>query len=87
MRHVPMIVLHAPIPVGVVIGPRSEDRWTREQEALSKVLSRELAARSKLGRLVVVRRSGHFIQIDRPEVVIAAIRRVVQTVRTGSSIR
>lgn len=87
LRHVPMIVLHAPIPVGALIGPRSDDRWTREQEALSQVLSGELAARSKLGQLVVVRRSGHFIQIDRPEVVIAAIRRVVQTVRTGSRIR
>jgi pimeloyl-ACP methyl ester carboxylesterase len=76
-----MIVLHAPILVGAVIGPRAEDKWTREQEAFSQMLSSELAARSKVGKLIIVRRSSHFIQIDRPDVVIAAIRRVVQTVR------
>jgi pimeloyl-ACP methyl ester carboxylesterase len=66
--------------VGSVVGPRPADKWTREQETLSQTLSLELASRSKLGKLVIVRRSSHFIQIDRPEVVISAIRQVVQAI-------
>jgi pimeloyl-ACP methyl ester carboxylesterase len=81
MADVPIVVLHAPIKIGSVVGPRPDDRWTREQEALSQKLSLELAQRSKLGRLVIVRRSSHFIQIDRPEVVISAVREVVRAVR------
>jgi len=82
---VPMIVLHAPIGVGTVIGPTPQDKWTGEQEQLSLSISRELASRSRKGKLVVVRRSSHFIQLDRPEVVIAAIQRVVRSVRRGLS--
>ncbi|WP_309604653.1 alpha/beta hydrolase [Phenylobacterium sp.] len=40
-----------------------------------------LAARSSRGRLVVVPGSGHFIQKDRPDAVIDAVREVLATVR------
>jgi pimeloyl-ACP methyl ester carboxylesterase len=80
-----MVVLHAPIRIGSVVGPRPQDKWTREQEAMSQELSLELASRSKLGRLVIVRRSSHFIQIDRPEVVINAVTEVVRAARTRNA--
>ena len=84
LANVPMIVLHAPIKIGSVVGPRPDDKWTREQEALSQTLSLELATRSKLGKLVIVQRSSHFIQIDRPEVVISAVREVVRAGRAAA---
>lgn len=40
-----------------------------------------LAARSAHGRSVVVSESGHFIQLDQPQAVIDAIKKVVQEVR------
>jgi pimeloyl-ACP methyl ester carboxylesterase len=40
-----------------------------------------LAARSRHGRLTVVEGAGHFIQNDRPEVVISAIQEVVEAAR------
>ncbi|HEV2864047.1 MAG TPA: alpha/beta hydrolase [Pyrinomonadaceae bacterium] len=47
-------------------------------------LQTELAGRSTAGRLVVVEGSGHHIQHDRPEVVIDAVREVVEAVRRKS---
>jgi pimeloyl-ACP methyl ester carboxylesterase len=82
-----MVVLHAPIRIGSVVGPRPQDKWTREQEALSQKLSLELTQRSKLGTLVIVRRSSHFIQIDRPEVVISAVSEVVRAARARGAWR
>jgi pimeloyl-ACP methyl ester carboxylesterase len=43
----------------------------------------ELAARSHRGQSVVVSGTGHFIQLDKPEAVIDAIKDVVATVRGG----
>ena len=42
-----------------------------------------LAARSTRGRSFVVPNAGHFIQRDRPDAVIAAIKEVVQAARAG----
>jgi pimeloyl-ACP methyl ester carboxylesterase len=44
-----------------------------------------LAARSSQGRLIVVPKSGHFIQKDRPEAVIDAVREVLAAVRARRS--
>jgi pimeloyl-ACP methyl ester carboxylesterase len=41
-----------------------------------------LAARSKRGESVIVPDAGHYIQIDDPEAVIAAVKKVVLTVRS-----
>jgi pimeloyl-ACP methyl ester carboxylesterase len=48
-------------------------------------LETELASRSTKGKLVMVEQSGHHIQHDRPEAVIAAIRKVVEAVRHKTS--
>jgi pimeloyl-ACP methyl ester carboxylesterase len=47
----------------------------------SQDMNRELAALSPYGRLVIAAKSGHFIQEDEPELVIASIREVVEEVR------
>ena len=61
--------------------------WTVEQqrrrEELRQALQAELATLSPAGELVVAERSGHFVQHDQPEVVAAAIRKLVQRWREG----
>ena len=54
-------------------------------EAIWPPLQEELAALVPDGRLVVAEQSGHFIPGDQPEVVIAAIRQVVDAVRDPAS--
>lgn len=48
-------------------------------------LETELASRSTEGKLIMVERSGHHIQHDRPETVIDAVREVVEAVRHKTS--
>jgi pimeloyl-ACP methyl ester carboxylesterase len=52
---------------------RAQDVWIE--------LQREVAARSTRGELLVAERSGHHVQWDRPDLVIAKVREVVSTVR------
>lgn len=52
---------------------------------LARKLQTDLAGRSTAGKLILVERSGHHIQHDRPEVVIAAVREVVEAVRSKSA--
>lgn len=66
------------IPVVVVTGARgADDHWQR--------LQRDLASLSERGCLVVAQRSGHVVPIDQPEVVVDAIRTVVETARGHGS--
>jgi pimeloyl-ACP methyl ester carboxylesterase len=53
-----------------------KDEWRSGQAAI--------AARSARGSFQVVPRSGHFIQADRPEVVIDAVRKVIAMARSGA---
>ena len=46
-------------------------------------LQRELAARSRRGRVVLVPNSGHGIPVEAPEAVVAAVKEIVTTVRSG----
>jgi len=50
-----------------------------------KLLGAEQAALSTRGRQQVVPDAGHYIQIDRPDIVIAAVREVVGEVRADSA--
>ena len=62
------------IPVVVVTGARgSDERWRRLQQDLTSL--------SERGCLMVAPQSGHVVQIDQPEVVVDAIRSVVETAR------
>ncbi len=42
---------------------------------------RELANSSSRGRVIVAKRSGHYIQFDEPELVVSAIRDVADAAR------
>jgi len=62
------------IPVLVVTGGRGADEnWRR--------LQRDQASLSERGCLIVAQESGHVVAIDQPEVVVDAIRAVVETAR------
>jgi len=60
---------------GLVIGPP-------DQDAAGKTADADLVRRSTRGQLIVAEGSGHYIQLDRPDLVIDAINDVVRSVRT-----
>jgi pimeloyl-ACP methyl ester carboxylesterase len=63
-----------PIPVLVVTGGRGADEnWRR--------LQRDHASLSDRGCVIVAQVSGHVVAIDQPEVIVDAIRTVVETAR------
>jgi pimeloyl-ACP methyl ester carboxylesterase len=68
------------LPVVVVSGDFNSDagQLARQQR---------LAARSTRGRHVVAERSGHWIPLDRPDVVVDAIRDVVAEIHKGTGTR
>jgi pimeloyl-ACP methyl ester carboxylesterase len=66
----PLIVLWH----GIAAGPA-------EQEANAWASMQELVQHATNGKLVVAEKSGHYIPFDRPDVVIDAIRQVVERVR------
>jgi hypothetical protein len=55
----------------------TNDAWQQMQE--------ELAHLSTRGTQMIARNSGHYIQLDRPEVVIEAVRKVVDQARQAQS--
>jgi pimeloyl-ACP methyl ester carboxylesterase len=62
------------IPVVVVTGARGADEtWRRLQQDLTSL--------SERGCLMIARQSGHVVQVDQPEIVVDAIRTVVETTR------
>ncbi len=62
------------IPVVVVTGERGADENWRK-------LQHDLTSLSERGCLMIARQSGHVVQVDQPEVVVDAIRGVVETAR------
>ncbi len=67
----PLIVIQR----GLVAGPPGQD-------AAGKAANAALVERSANGRLIVAEDSGHYIQFERPDLVIAAVRQVVAAART-----
>lgn len=57
-----------------------------ELEAPARAAITALVQQSANGKLVVAEKSGHLIPFERPDVVIEAIRQVVEAVRTGSTL-
>ena len=62
------------IPVLVITGGRGADENWRQ-------LQRDQASLSERGCLMIARESGHVVPVDQPEVVVDAIRTVVETAR------
>lgn len=71
------------VPVAVITAGKrwilDTKSWRRQWTAFQK----ELAALSPQGTQVVAENSGHAIQIDQPQIVIDAIREVVERARSG----
>jgi pimeloyl-ACP methyl ester carboxylesterase len=62
------------IPVLVVTGARGADENWRQ-------LQQDQASLSERGCLIIARQSGHVVPVDQPEIVVDAIRTVVETAR------
>ena len=62
------------VPVVVITGGRGADEHWRQ-------LQRDQASLSERGCLIIARESGHVVSVDQPEVVVDAIRTVVETAR------
>jgi hypothetical protein len=60
---------------------------TKDNDPRRRKLQTELAALSKVGRLVWAENSGHEIHLYRPDVVVKAIREMVATVRDKATSR
>jgi pimeloyl-ACP methyl ester carboxylesterase len=71
--NIPLIVLRHGIPISF---PSPLNAIQPQYEALYIALDQDLASRSRYGQLRVAEHSGHFIQIDQPQIVINAIQDV-----------
>ena len=69
-RAIPVDQQFGDVPVVVVSGETNSDAGQLARQA-------QLAARSTRGRHILAERSGHWIPLDRPDVVVAAIREVI----------
>jgi pimeloyl-ACP methyl ester carboxylesterase len=70
----PLVVLSHGQPM---LMPGLTDAVNQANEQLWQQLQAELAGLSSRGRLVVARDSGHYIQLERPQLVIDAIAEVL----------
>jgi len=77
----PLIVLSHGIPSPAPPGPGLPAEVLHEAERLWQETQDELASLSSRGERIIAEGSGHYIQIDRPDLVIASVRRVVEAVR------
>jgi pimeloyl-ACP methyl ester carboxylesterase len=69
------------VPLIVLVRSRftSSAYWTATQYRQAWMdLQADLSRRSSRGKLVVAQKSGHFIQSDRPDLVLASIREIIQ---------
>ena len=64
-------------PLLTISATTASDRRRQLQEGLAR--------RSTRGRHIVAKNSGHWIPLDEPDIVVAAIREVVDAVRSGTS--
>jgi pimeloyl-ACP methyl ester carboxylesterase len=77
LRPMPLFVLTH----GRVDQPDTDPRLSRADERLWQTLQDELAALVPNSKHVIAKRSGHVIQHDQPELVVKAVRDVVEAVR------
>jgi pimeloyl-ACP methyl ester carboxylesterase len=82
---IPLIVLTQGKPYGpdMVAVPATAPQAYQ----LHLALQRELASRSPKGKQIMAEKSGHFIHQDEPELVVAAIRQVIEAVALIRKVR
>ncbi len=90
LRPLPLVVLTHGVPVGADLPPEQRTELPPDFpwdtiEMVSQELQAGLAALVPGARQVIATESGHYIQLDEPELVIEAIRQVVEAVREPSS--
>jgi len=61
--------------------PGLSEEVNQQKEQAEQQMQVELAAQSSRGKRIVAEKSGHLIQIDQPELVVDAIRQVVEAAR------
>lgn len=70
----PLVVIeHGQMPPSA-----ASDPMAKQSEVVFHLLQKDLASRSKYGRLLEAKKSGHYIQRDEPELVIQSIKDVIR---------
>jgi pimeloyl-ACP methyl ester carboxylesterase len=82
LGNIPLVVIRHGIP-DLFAGMPVEQ--AKQAEEVWQELQQELARLSSNGQLMVAEKSGHGIQIDQPDLVVDAIRQMVETVRGNST--
>jgi len=62
-------------------GPNLQSKKVFVDEQIRQELQQDLVHRSPSGKQIVATRSGHYIQRDEPELVVSAIREVIDATR------
>ena len=65
------------MPLIVITRGRPESDWTAAKEDARRAAHKAIASASRRGRWLMAERSGHHVQIEQPDVVIAAIKDVL----------
>jgi pimeloyl-ACP methyl ester carboxylesterase len=78
---IPLVVVSHGRPIADALPNITPEQVTRI-EAVWLELQRELASRSSRGRLLIAQKSGHYVHVEEPELVVQAIREVVQAARS-----
>jgi pimeloyl-ACP methyl ester carboxylesterase len=84
LREMPLVVLTHGRPLGVDGGLPAGFPAAAWEDVIGQ-LQRQLASLVPGGRQVIATDSGHYIQLDQPDLVIAATRSIVDAVRAGES--
>jgi pimeloyl-ACP methyl ester carboxylesterase len=72
--------LRADMPLVVLV--RGQIVGPPDQDAAGKAANADLARRTSRGHLVTAEGSGHFIQLDRPDLVMKGVEQIIQVVRS-----
>jgi pimeloyl-ACP methyl ester carboxylesterase len=79
----PLVVLTSTLAAPM---PRFSDEQRTQLEEDHRILQARMRFLSRNSKQILVPNSGHYVHLDRPDVVIAAIREVVTAVRSGGGL-
>src|SRR5215207_2258679 len=83
----PLIVLTAgPLPLEVLTSGGLSQEQARHLDELHSESQADLTQRSQNAKQFIAEDSGHYIHVEQPDLVIDAIREVVEAARNGSSV-
>ncbi len=83
----PLKVLSAgPPPLELIMSQGLSEEQARQIDELHSESQAALTRRSQNAKQIIAEDSGHYIHVERPDLVIDAIRQVVEAARHGSSV-